>query len=426
MAQDLERALSTLTRVELPRDLEVILGIESPDPEALNTLGRRELGPVVSHLASTMADLLDPEYWSCAVGAQGSSAARLGRAAKILVAYFVRCGYRLMALEGPEQFDKRLRPLRRSWDDDDAITAAMTAEHRRFGVLLMISLALLHTAMARTHAIQAGASTDIAQRLDAVVLGLAVGILDDQRLEKDDRRVGAARHIAVAALAYLQSEMERTIASTDWFGKGPFSSIRLSELSAIASRDEAVRKRYGERRVEHVFEQQLALVVQSFGFLVVQTRTGKRRVDLVCISPDPTDPYTVLIEAKSSRKPYALPTDDQRALKEYVEEVRRTRVTLPSLRLVLLVGPSAASTLEGKLNDLEATITTPVRFIGASDFATLRDRIAGPVPSRALRDLAIGESTRVLGDPYVESVVDAVRQTNEAHTAFVDALLARS
>jgi hypothetical protein len=424
MGQDSHRALRALADVELPQDLELVLGLQQPDPEHLETLGEAVLGPLVSHLATTLAELRDPEQWARVVATEGSSAARAGRAGRILVAYFARCSFRLLAVEGSERFDKRLDPLRAPREDDDATDApATSAEQRRFLFLVSMCLAVMHILMARTHATASGVSPEIEQRLDLVAVALAVVLLDDSRLRKGDRGIGASGHVAIASLAFLHREMERTLSSTDWYGKGPFSSIRLSELQAIACRDEAVLKRYGERNVAQVFEHQLALIAQSFGFLVVQTRTGTRRVDLVCISPDPTDPYTVLIEAKSTRKPYALPTDDQRALKEYVEEVRRTLVTLPSLRLVLLVGPSAASTLDRKLTDLERKVGTPVRFIGAKDLAELRDRIAGPVPPRPLRDSAIGAASRILNDQYVTAVVDAVRKTHEAHTKFVDALL---
>lgn len=46
---------------------------------------------------------------------------------------------------------------------------------------------------------------------------------------------------------------------------GPFSSIRLTELAPLANRDARMSKKYGNKRIEKVFEQQLALIVQSFG-----------------------------------------------------------------------------------------------------------------------------------------------------------------
>ena len=204
---------------------------------------------------------------------------------------------------------------------------------------------------------------------------------------------------------------------------GPFSSIDLPELQDLAARAAGMIEKYGERRVEKVFEQQLALLMQSLGFYVVRTRTGRRRVDLVCISSDPNHQYSVLVEAKSTHRPYALPTSDQRALSEYADDVRRTLVTLPPLRLVFLVGPSGASTLEAKLNLLEGNLGTPVRFLTATQLALLRDLVPGHAPAAAFRDLAVGARTRVLTDDFARSVAEAFTRGQEAHAQFVEALL---
>lgn len=79
---------------------------------------------------------------------------------------------------------------------------------------------------------------------------------------------------------------------------GPFSSIRLAELAPLANRDARMSKKYGTKQIEKVFEQQLALIVQSFSLYV---RTGQRTVDLICISADPTARFTFLLEAKRLR-----------------------------------------------------------------------------------------------------------------------------
>jgi hypothetical protein len=97
---------------------------------------------------------------------------------------------------------------------------------------------------------------------------------------------------------------------------GPFSAIRLDEVSLLARRDGTMTRKYGEKHVERVFEQQLALIVQSLGLYVVQTKTGTRTIDLVCISPDTTVHASILVEAKTSTHPYGLPTKDERALRE--------------------------------------------------------------------------------------------------------------
>jgi uroporphyrinogen-III synthase len=66
--------------------------------------------------------------------------------------------------------------------------------------------------------------------------------------------------------------------------------------------------------------------------------------------------------------------------------------TLPPLRLVLLVGPEAASTIEQKLKNLEAEIQVPVRYITASTPGALREAIPGPIAQYGLIEDLIGSS----------------------------------
>src|SRR5437867_1365392 len=130
--------------------------------------------------------------------------------------------------------------------------------------------------------------------------------------------------------------------------------IKPSELPIIAARTPEVIQKYGEKNLECVFEMQLALLMQSFGFIVVQTRIGERRVDLIAISSGSYDPITCIVEAKTSRSPYALPVKDERALKEYVQDIRRSLTSLPPLKFVLLVSGAAARSLPARLHRVEA------------------------------------------------------------------------
>jgi hypothetical protein len=202
---------------------------------------------------------------------------------------------------------------------------------------------------------------------------------------------------------------------------GPFSSMRIGELSLLAKRDQRLLDRYGEKHVEQVFEQQLALIFQSLGFYVVSTRRGERRVDLVCISADPTEPLTALIEAKTTKAAYALPTKDERALREYVDEVRRSLRTLPPLRYVLIVAPRPASTLQGKLARLEADCGIPIRFCSAQALASLRERLPGMAPMRVLTE-SILTGSHVLPDDMGEGAIARYMSEQDAHSHFVGAM----
>ncbi|MFJ8603327.1 hypothetical protein ACIREM_32365 [Streptomyces shenzhenensis] len=143
-------------------------------------------------------------------------------------------------------------------------------------------------------------------------------------------------------------------------------AVSLRELSDLASRRDTVVEKYGEKNVESKFEESLNLLFQGLGFMVIPTRQGQRRVDLICISAGGDgDPYTVLVEAKSSHSGYTLPTKDARAITEYVHSVRDRLRTLPPLRLVLIVGPDGAKTLDGKVKELDYELPVSVRYISA-------------------------------------------------------------
>jgi hypothetical protein len=203
---------------------------------------------------------------------------------------------------------------------------------------------------------------------------------------------------------------------------GPFTHLRLGEFAELANRTQVAKSRYGQKKIEIVFEDQLALLAQSLGFYVVRARRATRRVDLLCLS-DETTPYTALIEAKTTSRAYAFPTDDQRALVEYVADVRGSLGTLPTVAFVLLVGSSASSTLEAKLGDIEATISLPVRFIDAETLVRLRDRLPGPLPADDFRELLVRSDRRVLDSSFVSKIVGVYNRRQEAHSTFVQALM---
>ena len=204
---------------------------------------------------------------------------------------------------------------------------------------------------------------------------------------------------------------------------GPFSSIRLAELAPLANRDARMGKKYGNKRIEKVFEQQLALIVQSFGLYVVSTRTGQRTVDLICISADPTARFTFLLEAKTSARPYALPRDDARALLEYIRETRSGLTTLPPLHFVLMIGPSPSATLDKKLQGLEAEAGLPIRYCSADELAQLREVVAGPLPLNDFADHLLLAS-RVVPAGFAQTMRSRVDELRSSHEALVRTLLA--
>jgi hypothetical protein len=202
---------------------------------------------------------------------------------------------------------------------------------------------------------------------------------------------------------------------------GIFSLIKTEELTLIASRDSKTVKQYGAKSIEKVFECQLALIMQSFGMYVVSTKIGIRTVDLICISSFPDKPYTFLIEAKTTNKSYSLPRKDFRALKEYVDDVRRTLYTLPPLRFVLISAYKPTKTLDNKLRELQADTGIPFRFISSQQIADLRENIIGLLPPDIFADKVLS-SPYILEDDIVSEIEKKYTIMQKAHSDFIEAI----
>jgi hypothetical protein len=231
------------------------------------------------------------------------------------------------------------------------------------------------------------------------------------------------RLMAMIGLGQLSRDFQARGEQAPLLLSGPFSHLRLREFVDLANRTPALKARHATKKIETLFEDQLALLAQSFGFQVIRARRATRRVDLLCLMDDRVSPYTILIEAKTSGGAYALPADDQRALMEYVEDARASLGSLPPVQFVLLVGSKAASTVERKLAEVEVKMSLPVRFIDAVTLAQLRDRLPGPLPAKVFRDLLVRSETHVLTSGFVDSVVSAFERSHRAHVDFVQALL---
>ncbi|TDC57834.1 hypothetical protein E1281_03375 [Actinomadura sp. KC345] len=204
--------------------------------------------------------------------------------------------------------------------------------------------------------------------------------------------------------------------------QGAFSALRLPELQLIAERRKLAVDRYGIKNLEKIFEHQLALLVQSFGFYVVGTRIGERTIDLVCISGDPSAPFSFLLEAKTSSSAYSLPAKDERALLDYINESRMALTTSPPLAFVLVVGPSPSKTLKGKLKKLEAKAGIPVRFCVAQELATLRENLVGPTPIELIRRKVI-EADYLVTREDLAQISRAVDERKAAQASLIRAFM---
>jgi hypothetical protein len=214
------------------------------------------------------------------------------------------------------------------------------------------------------------------------------------------------------------------VAPENWaeYKPGYFSSLSLPELSLLTSRAESVVRKYGAKKIEKIFEYRLSLVMQSFGLFVVPTTTGARTIDLLCISNHPRHTMSFLLEAKTSKHPYSLPTKDSRAVREYIREYKSTLLSFPELKFVLIIGPAPSRSLAAKISDLESSVGIPIRFFPASLVASLREAIPGNLPLDVFAD-HIGKGEGIIDSSVTEAISGAYGVAQQAHKSFVEQMM---
>lgn len=160
--------------------------------------------------------------------------------------------------------------------------------------------------------------------------------------------------------------------------RAALSKAELKELEDLAQRTKAAVARCGSpRAVDRLFEDRLEQMLQSLGFVVVRAQPGTRAGDLLCLSSEGPTAFSLLLEAKTTGKPYTLPTSDARAIKEYVERIRARLSLTPPLRFVLVISREPARTVARKLRDLEAQVEVPIRYIEARQLGLMQRALAG-------------------------------------------------
>jgi hypothetical protein len=267
--------------------------------------------------------------------------------------------------------------------------------------------------------IQLAATVTIASLAPGVSLSLDAQsklyeLLADIAPRSDVLPCTVARH----SLRYLARVYQPSEVTTDL----PLSaSLRTHEFLALASRTEAIQRRYGARMISRLFERQLALVLESLGFLVAPAAAGTRGSDILCISRDDAHSYSMLVEAKTSHRPYALPARDGRALTEYVGQFQRYMGDLPRLAGVLLVGHGPMDTAAPKMRILQDHLGVPFRFVDAGDLVWLRNQFLGPVNRRLWHD-ALVTSDVIVTRMSLEVLVARHTQTRDSYLHFAEQL----
>jgi hypothetical protein len=225
-------------------------------------------------------------------------------------------------------------------------------------------------------------------------------------------------------LAYGQEVYSSVVKGPSRSAEHAYSQQWLDQLALLSRRDPAVQRRLGAGMIEGQFERHVALLFQTFGFVTVPALSGEAAADLLCIGHAP-EKFTLLVDAKSSRRPYFLPKDDQRALAAYTRETTRSLVDLPELKLVLLVGHGPAGTVGAKLEKLEAELGMPMRFVDVEHLTDLRKRQSSPLRLDFFLE-ALLRGDRVLTARSFDGLRERHSALQETYSSFVRGIRAIS
>ena len=197
------------------------------------------------------------------------------------------------------------------------------------------------------------------------------------------------------------------------------SHFNHQKFLKLAKGDIAISKKLGAKLYIE-FEKELAKVFDAFGFFVSHTSIGLKRADLIISTPKPAS-YSFLIDAKSCRTNYSLPTDDYRAIMNYVKDYRENSDILPDLKFFLIISSIPSKTLESKLKKLSNEVGMPVRFISADTFIYIVNNSNWTIfPQELLKSLT--ESEPILDNKWAEKLIKRIRGKKHAFTQYIESL----
>ena len=213
--------------------------------------------------------------------------------------------------------------------------------------------------------------------------------------------------IALSAQLMEQAESRQAALPRRDAREGVRGLLDLDFLSRVARRDiDLLAGLRSVRDADSLFEQQLALLLTSIGFVTVPAERATRGVDLICFGhPAAKNEFAFLLEAKSSAKNYSLPTDDERALREYVVRVRARLDRPDDIRFLVIVSASPSRTLEAKLLSLQADLRMPVRYLNADALVALRRALPAHVPMDPFREAVLQSAACIVPDDFWLPVV---------------------
>jgi hypothetical protein len=418
--------VDALVGLSLPGDADSLVGLLDPRGSSLANAPEERLREAAIHFRSLLAHLVAGREWKrcSSVGANDYWAL-----VRNIGCYYGFSLYRYAleagtakateVLEGPK-FEVREQFAEESVEKLTEIIRLMKTQN----ALLahdVCSWGLFVASLTDEIGFQPG---ELPEKRDADLAAVSVlaGFYENVR-SADDALSELSASLFSFALDYRAGALKERIERSQAAAKDSLSEVSPRELFLLSTRHEIVAEKYGLKRVERVFEQQLTLLFQSLGFTVVPAKPGERGADLLCIAR--AEKFSFLVDAKSTKGSYSFPKTDQRAIKDYVEEFSVELSDLPALAFVLIAGPQAAGTVPGKLKDLEAKTQLPIRFMPVRLIADLRKELPGPVLARSFRDAVLG------GDPVLDAaVVHQVKvgldELAATYSRFVDGLRAIS
>jgi hypothetical protein len=196
-----------------------------------------------------------------------------------------------------------------------------------------------------------------------------------------------------------------------------FSDARPSSLVLLAERSPVVSSVRGES-VASAFERLVALEFESMGVTMVRSKPGQAAPDMIGL----TSSGHFILDAKTFRKPYALPAKDHRAMCQYVRDTRNTLSKCGPFRLALVVGPSGARTLERRLTLLECDIGLPVRYLTATQLWRLRTACPYPVRDDILVGYLVASRRRVVCDEVIGRIIETTQRERHAYQRLVETM----
>jgi hypothetical protein len=394
----------------LPGDADALAALPDPDSSVLKRTSEKGLKEALDHFGDLWQQLVSTEPWTLSTDKPNAEQwiRREGgfwSVLRVVGTYHGYCLARYAQIAGTRAAESAIdiKVEKPEVPDDGSVDELVAGIERLAAATALLTQSACWWAMlTATRLDQRGFMPgELPESHDADLVALqALDFMEGW----NERKVGELLDLHVAlcgyALRYRTQIVRERAARRQKIMQESLAPTSHRELNLLSMRSSLMVEKYGEKQVERVFEQQLTLIFQSFGFTVVPARPGEAGADLLCISRE--GKFSFLVDAKSSRAAYRLPKSDQRALKDYADEFESGLSDLPRLEFVLIVGQSAAGTVSAKLKELEARVGVPIRFAGADLIAAIRQQLSGPVVPRSFRDLMIkGDhilDSRIAGD----------------------------